>query len=126
MPQPALWTPDPTVLVGASFDETLTYFQSDGVTPVNLTGYTAKAMWRGDIDDDPPLVSLTDVASPDGQIALGGAAGTIRILINPSGTSKLTLGSNAFDVWLYPPGQNPPYSQPIVSGFLKGLQPVTR
>lgn len=72
---------------GATFERVFTLLQGDGETPYNLTGYTARMQIRRNIDEETSLVDLT---TANGRIALGGAAGTITVTMNPATTAALT------------------------------------
>jgi hypothetical protein len=62
-------------------------------TPVDLTGFTAAAIIFANYDDAAPLVSLTDVLSDEGQIVLGGTAGTVQLVLTHATTSSLPSDS---------------------------------
>jgi hypothetical protein len=78
---------------GATFDTTFT-FEIDG-DPVDLTGYDAEMMIRATPPSD-YVLSLTD---GDG-ITLGGAAGTIVVLISATDTAGIEAGSYLYDLKL--------------------------
>lgn len=73
-----------TIDQGATFDVTLLWRDETG-TPVDLSGYTARAQIRSQVTSATPLVDLTD---GDG-ITLGGGAGTIQLVISDTDTSAL-------------------------------------
>jgi hypothetical protein len=51
--------PGPLVIEqGATFRRSFTWYDADGV-PVDLTGYTARMMVRGDVDDASPVLTFT-------------------------------------------------------------------
>jgi hypothetical protein len=62
------------IVKGEDFDRIMTYFDTDGVTPVDLTGYTAS--FEIDLFDQ-VIISVTQSSG----ITLGGNLGTIRIKI---------------------------------------------
>lgn len=81
---------DFTVEQGATFQRVLTWLD-DSSAPVNLSGYTARMMFRptyADLDIPTPVLSLT---SPSGGITLGGSAGTITIVITAAQTAALPV-----------------------------------
>lgn len=82
-----------TCYQGASFDRTLTW-KIDGLA-VNLTGYTARMQVRADYG---AAVAL-NLASGTG-ITLGGAAGTIAVVITPVQTAALAAGNYVYDLEL--------------------------
>jgi len=81
---------------GATFKRSIKWFESDEITPVNLTDFTARMHIRSDIDSDIILVTLTDL---DG-ITLGGAAGTIVLNMNDTVTSALAFTEGVYDLEL--------------------------
>lgn len=78
---------------GATFDTTLTWKNAAG-TPVDLTGFTARAQVRSMHTSTSPILSMT---TGNGQLALGGNAGTIRILLSDAVTAALPAPFNG--VW---------------------------
>ena len=69
-----------TVYQGSTWDQTFTWFQPDGVTPVNLTGCTARIQGRAKAaSTSPVLFELT--STPAAGLTLGGTAGTVRVVI---------------------------------------------
>ena len=75
---------DITINQGATFELTITWKDSAG-TAINLTGYTARMQVRETYSSTTPIVSLTNGAG----ITLGGAAGTIAIVISATTTAAL-------------------------------------
>jgi hypothetical protein len=73
-----------TINQGATFELTITWKDSAG-TAINLTGYTARMQVRETYSSTTPIVSLTNGAG----ITLGGAAGTIAIVISATTTAAL-------------------------------------
>ena len=65
--------------------------------PINLTGYIASMQLRTNIEDSLPIISLTNVANSQGQIILGGIAGTIEIYINNITTATMA-SSGSYDL----------------------------
>lgn len=81
---------DITAEQGATFNPTLTYKDSTGVL-VNLTGYTAQMQVRSAYEAvDPAALILT---TENGGITLGGAAGTIVLLVTAVKMSTLKASS---------------------------------
>ena len=90
---------DITLEQGATFDKTLTWQDSstDPATAINLTGYTAKMEIRKKYTDAAAQVTLTHASG----ITLGGAAGTIRIILSNTFTSSLPADfSGVYDLEL--------------------------
>lgn len=103
-------TLDITIEQGATWRQSLTWYQPDGVTPYDLTGAQARLQLRS-AHGTAVLVDLnekgtagatlgTDGVTPvsDGQIALGGATGTIDIVMLASATERLNLRKAAYDL----------------------------
>lgn len=70
---------------GASFDKTLTYKAGQPAVPVDFTGATAWLVIRLKNKDKTEALRLT---TENGGIELGGAAGTVRILMTRAQTQK--------------------------------------
>ena len=70
---------------GATLSLTATWKDSAG-TAINLTNYTARMQVRATYDSSSTILSLTSAAG----ITLGGAAGTIAILVSAATTAALT------------------------------------
>jgi hypothetical protein len=85
---------------GADFERTLTWV-ADG-DAVNLTGYTARLQIRDKQTSTEPLLALT---TENGGLTLGGAAGTIALVISAAGTMTLSdaLLTGIYDLELIAP-----------------------
>ena len=81
---------------GATFSRVLTWKDSDG-DPVNLAGYSARMQVRSIVSSASPVLSLT---TENGQITLGGALGTITLLVPASAMDDVPGGSYAYDLEL--------------------------
>lgn len=86
---------DITIEQGATFQMNLTWKDSTG-TPVNLTGYSARMQVRTTYEAEDTLVSLV---SPT-DITLGGALGTIAVVIAASATQLLQIDEAVYDLEL--------------------------
>ena len=64
-------------------------------SPVDLTGYTARSMFRDTADSTTVALSLTSAA---GTISLGGVSGTIILSASAASTSAITAGRYVFDL----------------------------
>ena len=80
---------------GATFNRNILW-ESNSV-PTNLTGYTARMQVRSDYSSSTIIKQLT---TENGGIILGGAAGTIDLLIPASETTLLTAGIYIYDLEL--------------------------
>lgn len=99
---------------GATYQLTVTWKDSAG-TAINLTGYTARMQVRETYSSASTIVSLTDASG----ITLGGAAGTIAILISATTTAALTAPfSGVYDLELVSAGG-------VVTRLLQGAATVT-
>ena len=78
---------------GADFDRTITWRDATGAL-VNVTGYTAQAMGR---DNQESATAIFDLTVGTG-ITLGGAAGTINLLIAGSATAAYSALVGAWDL----------------------------
>jgi hypothetical protein len=83
---------------GATFNPVLTYTDSaEPPVPINLTGYTARMQIRLKRTSSGFLHELT---TENGGITLGGAAGTIILLITSGDTTAFTFTSAVYDLEL--------------------------
>lgn len=83
------------VKVGATFDPVLTWKTGDPLAAVNLTGYTAKMQVRTRTG-----TLVVELSTANGRITLGGAAGTISLLLTASETAAIAAGKYDFDLKL--------------------------
>jgi len=83
---------------GATFSLTLIYNTkiNDVSTPVDLTGYTARAQFREEYDSPSAFVSLTSTSG----IVLGGNTGTITLNIPANTTQTLVPDLAVWDLEL--------------------------
>lgn len=82
---------------GATFQRVVTWKDADGVAQ-NLTGFTARMQVRDTTDDtDGAVLELTTANS---RITLGGASGTISLLVNATTMAALTAGQYVYDMEL--------------------------
>lgn len=78
---------------GADLDKTLTWKDSAGV-PIDLTGFSAEMDIR---DSQPDPITLYELSTVNGRIVLGGAAGTIQLLIPAADSEAFTWTSGVYD-----------------------------
>ena len=81
---------------GATFIKNIKWMESDEVTPVDLTNYTARMHVRSDVESDVILVNLVSPTN----ITLGGAAGTIVITIDATTTAGYAFTEGVYDLEL--------------------------
>ena len=70
--------------------------QSGEYTPVDLSGFTAKMQVR----KKPGSPIIIELSTANGRIILGGALGTIDLLISATDTENLIPGMYAYDIEL--------------------------
>lgn len=85
-----------TIEQGATFDPVMTWKDENG-TPIDLTGYTARMHIREDIDD---ATYIRESTTANGEIVLGGIAGTITFAISAEATAALTFDTGVYDLEL--------------------------
>lgn len=81
---------------GATFKRTITW-TNQAKTPYNLTGYTARMQVRSNVTSNTVVLELT---TGNGRITLGGAAGTVDLLVSAANTASLTSGLYVYDLEL--------------------------
>ena len=86
------------LLQGATFEESITW--SDDAGPVNLTGYTARMQAREEYES---ATAFIDITTGNGGITLGGAAGTIALLLSATATAAITAEHGYYDLELVSP-----------------------
>jgi len=89
-----------TIEQGATFSLPLQFLQSDGVTPVNLTGYTFAAKLRLSASDPNVLATFTTTVTPlTGSVVLSlTATETAGLTVEPSGTAVRKITTAAWDL----------------------------
>jgi hypothetical protein len=86
---------DITIEQGATFVFSLIWRDSSG-TPIDLTGCSARMQVRRKYNSETPWMSLT---SDDGDITLGGAAGTIEVVGSAEVTETIPApGCGVYDL----------------------------
>lgn len=80
---------------GATFRKTLTWKTGTPAAPVDLTGCTARMHIRAEVGATTTLAELT---TENGGITLGGAAGTIVLLITATQTSQFAWVDGVYDL----------------------------
>jgi len=101
---------------GATFDVTLTWKNADR-TPKNLTGYTAKLQVRESIGS----TLLLEMSTSNGKIILGGAAGTIQLLLSAAETAALTWDEGIYDLFI----TGPSGTRKLLKGTVTAADSVT-
>ena len=109
-----------TLYQGATFRLPLTWKAGDPATAVNLTGCTARMQVRADMKAPKALITLT---TENGGIVLGGAAGTIQIIVTAADTTPLQLQGGVYDLEIIFPGGD---VRRLLQGSVDILPEVTR
>lgn len=110
---------DFTIEQGATFSLTFRWKDTAG-NIINLSGFTARAQFRYAKLDDQILLSMT---TENGRIVLGGAAGTIEILLDAATTAAIDWTSARYDIELE---DSAGFVTRLVEGKVKVSNEVTR
>lgn len=105
---------DLTIYGGATFTRRVVWKDSLGAI-VDLTGYTARMQIRQSVRNPAVLVELT---TENGGITLGGAAGTVDLLLTSTETAALTARAGVYDLELID-------SEGIVTRLLQGAVEIS-
>lgn len=92
-----------TIEQGADFIWNLTWLEDDGVTPIDLTGYTGRMQVRADYAESSGSVLMTAETTGgggNGFMTLGGATGTIDISVPAANTTSIHSGRYVYDLEL--------------------------
>ena len=100
----------PTTLTNTVEDGTVVWTCANpDVQPVNLSSYTAAMQIRtapyslGGTTSTDPEASITNVSTSQGVITLGGATGSIGVLVTGETTSNLTSKAYFYDLFVISP-----------------------
>lgn len=107
---------------GSTLRRVITWKQSDNVTPVDLTGYTARMHVRPSVESTEVLLTCT---TENGRITLGGAAGTVTLLVDAETTADLAGTSAKYDLELVSADATPVVTR-LIEGKFKAKLEVTR
>lgn len=94
---------DITVEQGANYTKAWTYCEADGITPVDLTGWSARMSLREGYADDGNAVVLALTSSPAAGITITAASGLITIRMTATETQALTSDKLRYDLELVDP-----------------------
>jgi hypothetical protein len=103
----------------ATFTFQVQYTEEDKVTPIDLTGATAKMQVRDTKGGTKLAVTLT---SPAGGITINGPTGTLDIKMTPTQTNKLFYPKSSYDVMVIDSNGN---KIKLLEGFLTLNRSVT-
>lgn len=111
---------DITIYQGSTFRLPLTWKTGDPATPVDLTGCTARMQIRADVKAPKALITLT---TENGGITLGGAAGTVEIIVTPTQSKDVELSGGVYDLEIV---FAPDIVRRLLEGSVEVLPEVTR
>jgi len=103
---------------GANLQQKFRWLIDD--VPVDISGYTARSMFRDTADSATVALSLTSAA---GTISLGGVSGTVILSASAASTSAITAGRYVFDIELINASG---YVRRLVEGTATFTREVTR
>lgn len=94
-----------TIYQGATFRKRLTWTgPKPTLTPIDLTGCTARMQVRSEVSSPTVLLELT---TENGGITLGGTAGTVDLYVGAIGTAAITWTDGVWDLEIVFPGALP-------------------
>lgn len=102
-----------------TFKFQIQYKEDDEVTPINLTGATAKMQVRDTAGGTKLAFTLT---SPSGGIVIDGSTGTLDFTVTPTQTNKLFYPKSAYDVMIIDSNGN---KTKLLEGFITLSRSVT-
>ena len=109
---------------GATFSKTLTWFQEDGVSVINMTGCTAKSQWRTSADDPTVIVELS---TENGRLSIDVATGQIKLHLTNLETAALSFTSCVYDLEVFfTEVSGETYSYRLCRGKVKLSKSVTK
>jgi hypothetical protein len=103
----------------ATFNFQIQYTEDDEVTPIDLTGATAKLQVRDTQGGSKLAFTLT---SPAGGITIDGPTGTLDVKITPTQTNKLFYPKSAYDIMVIDTNGN---KIKLLEGFMTLSRSVT-
>jgi len=87
-----------TIEQGATYNQTIQYLSSDGITPINLAGASAKMQIRPTAES---TILIIELSTSNGRITITPATGRIAFYISDEDTTTLTAGKYVYDLELY-------------------------
>lgn len=103
----------------ATFNFQIQYTEDDEVTPIDLTGASAKLQVRDTQGGSKLAFTLT---SPAGGITIDGPTGTLDVKITPTQTNKLFYPKSAYDIMVIDTNGN---KIKLLEGFMTLSRSVT-
>jgi hypothetical protein len=102
-----------------TFKFQIQYTEDDEVTPINLTGASAKMQVRDTKGGTKLAFTLT---SPSGGIVINGPQGTLSVTVTPTQTNKLFYPKSSYDIMVIDSNGN---KIKMVEGFMTLSRSVT-
>jgi hypothetical protein len=102
-----------------TFKFQIQYTEDDEITPIDLTGATAKMQVRDTKGGSKLAFTLT---SPAGGITIDGPDGTLNMVVTPTQTNKLFYPKSSYDIMIIDSNGN---KIKILEGFLTLSRSVT-
>lgn len=87
-----------TIEQGATYEQTIRYYNPDGVTPIDLAGCSAKMQIRETAANSTVLMELS---TSNGRITITPASGQIVLYISDEDTDTMPAGKFVYDLELY-------------------------
>jgi len=103
----------------ATFKFQVQYTEDDAVTPINLTGASAKMQVRDTKGGSKLAFTLT---SPSGGITIDGPQGLLSVTVTPTQTNKLFYPKSSYDIMVVDSNGN---KIKILEGFMTLSRSVT-
>jgi hypothetical protein len=103
----------------ATFTFKVQYTLEDGVTPIDLTGSSAKMQARDVKGGNQLAFTLT---SPNGGITINGPDGTLDLKMTPTQTNKLFYPKSSYDIMVIDSNGN---KMKLLEGFITLSRSVT-
>jgi len=109
---------------GSTYIEPLNWYQEDGITPIDLTGCTAKAHFRASIDSPDILLELS---TENNRIKINPVTGGIDLHLTAVETNAITFQSALYDLEIYFAEQSGEvYTYRLLKGKVKVSKQITR
>lgn len=86
---------------GATLDRTIQYLADDNLTPIDLTGYTARMQIRGSVNNPDTILVLT---TENSRIIITPLTGTIQLLVDAVTMATVSLVEGVYDLELIDAG----------------------
>lgn len=109
-----------TIYKGSRYEHTVEVLDTDNVTPVPLTGFTARMQFRNKVTDTTVLFEAT---TENALLVVNGAEGTVTVIIPGDTSSAWDFKKGVYDLEIESPSG---YSYRIMEGGVAVRPEVTR